>query len=61
MSRSLAVAGIGFAIALVGAGAMMLHPAKETLFVAGVPSARELAVMVAAMTFVVAAVIEHDR
>ena len=61
MSRSLAVASLGFIIMLLGAGALMYHPAPEALFIAAVPSVHKLAVMMSAMTFVVAAVIEHDR
>jgi hypothetical protein len=61
MSRSLAIVCLGFIIMLLGAGALMIHPAPEALFIAAVPSGQKLAVMLSAMTFVVAAVIEHDR
>ena len=60
MSRSLAVASFGFTIALLGAGALMFHPSPAILLLATVPSFHKIAVMMSAMTFVVAAVIEHD-
>ena len=60
MKRPLAIAGLGFTIVLVGAGAAMLHP-MPALLMAVAPSAHKVALALAAMTFVVAAVIDHDR
>ena len=61
MLRSLAIAGLCFAIMFVAAGSMMLHPTPHALLDAIIPSARDLAVTISAMSFAVAAVIEQGR